>query len=215
MNKQQGLIFDIDGTLADTLPLCIYSFKTAISRLAGIVPDENDVMDYFYNSTKKKVVEKFIKGGWDKYLEEYLKIYRENFFMCPGLFDGLMDVFEYLKSKDIKMAIVSSKGEEASEITLDDFGIKDYFEYIEHGNYSGSIKPEGILKIIKKWQIPKENIFYVGDTVIDILDCQSLGIKCISAAWSPKASTELLEQQKPYLLFKKVSDFKQWLTQNL
>ncbi|MFA6989299.1 MAG: HAD family hydrolase [Candidatus Gastranaerophilaceae bacterium] len=209
MNKF-AYIFDLDGTLGDTLPLCIFSFQEALEKLSGKRPSQEEVMGYF-GYTEEGITKSMYPQNWQHYYDTYLEIYTQNHDICPEPFEGIIGILEYLKESGHKMALVTGKGQPSAEITLTKFKIKHYFEYIETGSPIKSIKPECIKKIIQKWDIDPEKIYYVGDSHTDIIDSKTAGVNPIAVSWASTANYQKLVEQNPHLIFTKIEDFKNWI----
>jgi len=131
--------------------------------------------------------------------------------MCPIPFDGIIEILDYLKDNGNKMALVTGKGYDTAQITLDKFGIKHYFQHIETGSSKGSIKPECIKKILSNWGIESKKVYYIGDSHTDIIDSKKAGVIPIAVSWASTANHQKLLEQKPHLIFTKISDFKNWV----
>lgn len=212
MGRSKGIIFDLDGTLADTLPLCVFAFQEALENVTGKRPTVAEVEAYFGYS-EEGIAKNLLPDNWSSYLDEFVDIYRKHHHMCDELFDGMRELLGYLKSKNVKMAMVTGKGPQTAEITLDEMKLREYFEYVETGSPKGSVKPECISRILDKWQVPASEIFYIGDSVTDIKDSKIAGVKPIAAAWATTAKPDLLLKHEPHLIFHKVDEFKSFVTE--
>lgn len=206
----KGIIFDLDGTLADTLPLCLFSFQEALENVTGKRPSNSEVEAYFGYS-EEGIVKNLLPDNWNSYMEEFLEIYKQNHHMCNELFDGMRELLDYLKASSVKMAMVTGKGPHTAKITLKELNLGHYFDYVETGSPEGSIKPECIKRIIDKWQVPSSEIFYVGDSVGDMKDCKEAGVKSIGAAWASTATPDLLFKYNPYKVIYSVNEFKSFV----
>ena len=212
MDKIKGIIFDLDGTLADTLPLCIKSFQLAFEEVTGIKYSECTITQFF-GQTEEGITKSIAPDSWEDCFDAYIRIYKENHHLCPAIFDGTREILDFLKENNYKIAMVTGKGKPSADITLDYFGIKNYFEYIETGSAEGVIKDKCITKILKRWQIPANQTAYIGDQPSDITCSKKAGVIPIAVTWASIINTELLEKETPYKIFSKISDFKDWLEQ--
>lgn len=210
MEQTKGIIFDLDGTLADTLPLCLTSFQDAIEEVLGQRPAKEEV-EAFWGHSEIGIVKNLCPENWQKCFDAFLKIYQQKHFMCCKLFDGMVEILDFLKQNSIKMALVTGKGKDSCRITLAELGIEKYFDKVETGSEIGSIKPECMEKVLAQWGFAREEIYYVGDAVSDIIDSKSVKIKAVAAAWAKTARKELLKAQKPDEIFYSVEDFSKWL----
>ncbi len=208
--KPEGFIFDLDGTLADTLPLCIFSFQESMENVCGIRPTKEEVMSYF-GYTEEAITKNLLPDDWSSYYETYLEVYKSNHHMCPKPFEGIVEILDHLWENSYKLALVTGKGKDSAEITLDKYDLKKYFEHIETGSSKGSIKPECIKRILDKWAIEAHKVFYVGDTHTDILDSKEVGVLPIAVSWASTSDHQKLLEYDPHLIFSKIDDFKKWL----
>lgn len=95
------VIFDMDGTLADTLPLCIESFRRSIEKLSGKILTDREIIETF-GPSEEGVVKKLLPGNYKEGLELYLQYYKElHGIMCPRPFDGIIPLLKWLKSQSI------------------------------------------------------------------------------------------------------------------
>lgn len=206
----KGIIFDFDGTLADTLPLCINSFQLCFEKNLGKKFTEEEIIRYF-GQTEEGIIKAISPDNWEDCFKSYLEIYKNNHSNYPSLFDGIIETLDHLKDSGLKIAMVTGKGSHSAEISLNFYGIDKYFEYVETGSPDGSIKPEGMKKILQRWGIKPENAVYVGDNPQDIIDSKEVGVLPIGVSWASTGDHSLLEAQNPHIIFSEISDFKAWL----
>lgn len=206
----KGIIFDLDGTLADTLPLCLFSFQEALENVTGNRPTDAEV-EAFWGYSEEGIVKNLLPDDWNSYMDEFLKVYKKYHHMCNELFDGMRELLDYLKENSVKMALVTGKGPHTAKISLEELNIGHYFEYVETGSPVGSIKPECIKRILDKWQVPPSEIFYVGDSVGDMKDCNEVGVKPVGAAWATTATPELLLEYNPYKVIHSIEEFESFV----
>ena len=215
MSKIKVVIFDLDGTIGDTVPLCIKSFKKAIEPLIKRSLSEDEIIATFGPSEEGTIMAlapEFYAKGVDDYLEYY-----ENYHdMCPNPFEGMENILKMLKEKNIHIAMVTGKGKHSTTISLKQFGISDYFEIIETGIVTGPSKPQGIQNVINYYKEFKRSEFiYVGDAPSDITASRTAGIPVISVAWAQMAEPEKLKELFPDEIFYKIDEFSQWLKKRI
>jgi phosphoglycolate phosphatase-like HAD superfamily hydrolase len=215
MKKIKAVIFDLDGTLANTLPLCIAGFRKSIEPLIDRFLSDEEIIATFGPSEEGTIMalapEHFEKG-----ISDYLKFYKELHAMCPIPFEGIEDLLITLKDKSVKIAMVTGKGKHSTHISLEQFGIGDYFEVIETGISTGPRKAEGIQNILDFFKnIRKEEMIYVGDAPSDIIASRKVGIPVVAAAWAETAEPEKLKELYPDMFFDNISDFSHWLVSSI
>jgi phosphoglycolate phosphatase-like HAD superfamily hydrolase len=215
MKKIKAVIFDLDGTLANTLPLCIAGFRKSIEPLINRSLSDEEIIATFGPSEEGTIMalapEHFENG-----ISDYLKFYKELHAMCPIPFQGIEDLLITLKDKSVKIAMVTGKGKHSTHISLEQFGISDYFEVIETGISTGPRKAEGIQNILDFFKnIRKEEMIYVGDAPSDIIASRKVGISVVAAAWAETAEPEKLKELYPDMFFDNISDFSHWLVSSI
>lgn len=214
MNNIESIIFDFDGTLADTLPLCINSFTKAFEITTGKMYTSSEITAYF-GTTEEGIVKKLTPNCWEESLKFYLEIYEQNQGDYPDLFKGISEILDNLKSQNVKMALVPGKGKPSCDIALNFYDLNKYFDYVETGSPEGSIKPICINNILKKWRISPEKVVYVGDQPTDIIDSKQAGVKAIAVSWATTSNHNLLLEQKPDLIFSETINFYNWISKNV
>lgn len=202
------VIFDMDGTLADTLPLCIESFRRSIEKLSGKILTDREIIETF-GPSEEGVVKKLLPGNYKEGLELYLRYYKElHGIMCPRPFDGIIPLLEWLKSQNISAAIVTGKGGKSLAVSLKVLRLEKYFCRTEYGDESGTDKCEFIGKIIRQLSPDKREAVYVGDSVSDIISSRKAGIGAVAAAWAETADKERLKAASPDYLAESVAELK-------
>lgn len=208
------IIFDLDGTIGNTLPLCIAAFKKTIEPLAGKILSDKEIIDTF-GPSEEGTIQALIPDYYEQGIEDYLRHYRDLHAMCAAPFEGMREVLDYAKDQNIRLAMVTGKGERSTMITLDVFGIRSYFEAIETGSPQGPRKVQGIQSVLKQLGIAPADSIYVGDAPSDIKASKEAGVPIVSAAWAETAETELLKMLQPDKLFTTIEEFRQYIQQTI
>jgi HAD superfamily hydrolase (TIGR01509 family) len=215
MQKLKAVIFDIDGTLANTVPLCVQAFRQAMEpqlhrplsdeEIKGAFgPDEEGTIAAFNPPDVKKALADF--------MQYYTSLHGE---MCPEPFEGITALLDKLKEKGVRLAVSTGKGKETSALSLQRFGIRHYFDMIENGAPEGSRKPEAIQQIIAAFGVNRNEVVYVGDSPGDIRESHKAGIQVVAAAWASSAERAKLAKEEPDEIFESVEDFAEWLDQRI
>ncbi|RNL51688.1 HAD family hydrolase [Pedobacter jejuensis] len=215
MTKIKLVIFDLDGTLANTLPLCITAFRKSIEPLINRSLSDEEIISTFGPSEEGTIMA-LAPMRYEEGVSNYLKFYKKLHAMCPVTFDGIEGLLVTLKEKSVIVAMVTGKGLHSTNISLEQFGIAKYFQAIETGISTGPRKAEGMNSILDLFKhIPKQEVIYVGDAPSDINASREVGIRVVAAAWAETAEPEKLKKLYPDMLFEDVSAFNNWLTLNI
>src|SRR4249920_2534165 len=98
MQKIKAIIFDLDGTLANRLPLCIKAFRNSIEPLINrVVPDEEIIATF--GPSEEGTIMMLVREHYEKGLAAYLHHYKILHSMCPHPFDGIKELLIYLQGK--------------------------------------------------------------------------------------------------------------------
>ncbi|MCL2669517.1 MAG: HAD family hydrolase [Syntrophaceae bacterium] len=190
------VIFDLDGTIADTLPLCIAAFRQAVEPILGKSVSDNEIAATF-GPSEEGTIQAFIPDFFAEGLSNYLKSYRQLHDMCKQPFDGIIDLLTALKERGLMLALVTGKGINSLDISLEFFGISKYFDAIETGSPKGPSKPAGMYKVLNKLGLRPHEAIYIGDAPNDIVSAREVSIPVIAAAWAETANASELESYKP------------------
>jgi phosphoglycolate phosphatase/pyrophosphatase PpaX len=204
------LIFDLDGTLGNTLPLCIEAFRKAIEPLAGRRISDREIIDTF-GPSEEGTIRALIPEHEEQGVEDYLAHYRNLHGMCGTPFEGMTEILELARNRGARLAMVTGKGARSAEVTLDVFGMQGYFEIVETGSPDGPRKVEGIGNVLRHFGTAPEESLYVGDTPSDIVSSREAGVPIAAAAWAETAEPERLSALKPEEMFTDIESFKRYL----
>ena len=211
MKKIKGVIFDLDGTIGDTVPLCIKAFRKAIEPLIERSVSDEEIIATFGPSEEGTIMA-LAPEFYEEGVTNYLKYYEQYHDMCPNPFEGIEDILRILKEKGIHISMVTGKGKYSTDISLKKFSIDSYFEIIETGIVSGPSKPQGIQNVIDFYKhLDKSEFIYVGDAPSDISASREVGISVISVAWAKSAEPKKLKELSPNEIFYSITEFSEWL----
>lgn len=180
--KPKVMIFDLDGTLADTMPQIIRAVKRTAHALRYNAPSESSIKNYF-SSGIETVLSHMICGRHDftiahitrSSLAQAMDVFTEYFYdeICHDfyIYDGVRDALDYFESWDIKMAVVTNKHSSIARPVIKALILDDYFDVILPGSIIKNRKPDSkqLLRCLDLLggYAPQESVF-VGDTAIDV-----------------------------------------------
>lgn len=204
--------FDLDGTIADTIPMCIKAFRNSVSPYTDHELSEEEILHTF-GLNEVGMVKAVVSQNWESAVTNFYSQYESLHNEVTEVFPGILKLFGLLKKKRIILALITGKGKQSCTITLEKLGISKVFDDILYGSEIAPNKKENIVYIIKKYNISKEEFCYIGDTVQDIQTCQKAGVSCLSAAWQKTTNAIALEIENPRCIFKRVQDIYNYFEQ--
>ncbi|WP_243674574.1 HAD family hydrolase [Lentilactobacillus kisonensis] len=129
-------------------------------------------------------------------------------------FDGINDLLHMLHEHDVITPMITGKGEQSLQTSLDALGLNDQFDPVMSGSPDGSIKSQQFAQVLKQYDQPKEQMAYIGDATADIEACQNAGITCYTAAWSINAKPDEMEKLNPGNVFTSVEQLRDKLLES-
>jgi phosphoglycolate phosphatase-like HAD superfamily hydrolase len=206
-----ALIFDLDGTLGDTLPVCFEGFRRALTTFDVHLTDEEVAMRF--GPTEEGIIRQLVRPEQgDEAAGIYRKTYELEHHLCPEPFPGIREALETLHRRGVRLGVATGKGEHGAHVSLRVFGLADLFDAVEAGSDEGFVKPELLRRIAAKWSdLSPSSIAYIGDVPWDIDAAREVGMRGLAAAWWPGADAEGLAARKPEALFRTVGEFREWI----
>lgn len=206
MAKFDYIIFDFDGTIADTGEGILKSLQYSFIAMGDPAPDLRDLKKFigppvyysythFYGISDDKV---------DLYIKKYRERYREKGIYESKVYPGLKELIEVLKEKGIKVGIASSKPENLIYSVSDYLGITDMFDVIvgvKSDNSKHSTKAGLIVQAVDDLAAKDKNkVLMVGDRLFDIDGAHEAGIKCCGALWGYGSREEFEEHAADFIV---------------
>ena len=174
--------FDLDGTIADTIPMCIEAFKQAVSPYASKILSEDDIVKTF-GLNEEGMIKEVVSEDWEKALIDFYVKYKEMHTVYIQPFAGIRELITELKKNSIIVSLITGKGQRSCDITLHHFEMEALFDSISIGSPDRNTKAESMTELMSKYNIQPAEMVYVGDEFSDITACSKVGIQCLSAAW--------------------------------
>jgi phosphoglycolate phosphatase-like HAD superfamily hydrolase len=211
MTRIKGVIFDLDGTIADTLPLCIRAFRQSISPLAKRFFSDEEIIAHF-GPSEEGTIRALVPDHYEQGIADYLRFYESLHDICPAPFPGIPALLIHLKERSIRIGMVTGKGKYSTALSLERFGLASIFDPVKTGSPFGPAKAEGIGAVLQQWKdLRKEEIIYVGDAPGDITASKRAGIAIIAAAWAATVPPAKLKELHPDELFFSIDECSHWL----
>lgn len=209
--KLKGCIFDLDGTLINSLPVVRTSLNRTLLKFSGREYSDRELSSLF-GPTEEGIFKKLYPTLWEESLKFYLDEYDRLHADYANPFPGIEEALQLLQARKVKLALVSGKGAGSMEISLRHSGLKHYFEAIITGSEDRASKPEHIQQILALWKFQLEEVAYVGDIAYDVQAAREVGIIPISALWAETAQVKKVLAMNPAYAFDKTESFIEWIT---
>lgn len=186
--KYKAVLFDLDGTLLDTLDDLTDSVNFAMDSMGWQRRGREEVRLFLGNGIRRLMELCSPRNISGDEFERAFGIFKEHYDRHnqdkTKPYEGVLEVMAKLKEKGIKMAIVSNKVGSAVDMLYDKF-FKDYAD-LAVGDMPGFRRkpaPDSCDYAIKKLGIDKREVVYVGDSEVDLATAKNTGLDCITVLW--------------------------------
>ena len=200
MNSFSTYIFDLDGTLLDTLGDLAASVNYAL-RTHGMPEHSVDDVRRFVGNGVRKLMERAVPDGADNpRFDAAFTTFRQHY-MAHSLdttrpYEGIPEALEALKARGCHLAVVSNKMMAATQELCRHF-FPDTIEVAIGEDEAAGIRrkpaPDTVFAALKALGVGKENAVYVGDSDVDIQTACNAGLPCISVLWGFRDRDFLLQ----------------------
>ena len=207
--KDIMIIFDLDGTLVDSIEGLAYSMNQVLASDQLKTHRTEIYFDFLGEGIERLVFKALPKTHRDaetvsKYYKKMLISYNEYFDKALEPYEGIYDMLDTLVDMGIKMAIHTNKNERMAKIITE--------RYLGQYNFIRLIGDDGIRKkkpdhqevmtLLCDYDIQTNRCFFVGDTEIDVQTAQAAGVPMIAVTWGFRKSEVLKALQPTYLVNK-------------
>lgn len=189
------IIFDLDGTLLDTVDDLSDSVNYALSFFNYPLKTKEDVRLAVGNGITKLMERTSPKGANIEGLLEKFKEYYINIKVSKTHpYEGITELLEALKNKGIKTGVLSNKFDRGTKLHTEMF-FKGLIDYAQGEDSINGILPKpnpfGLYKVMDI--LKSENCLFVGDSEVDIQTAKNAGVPCISVLWGLKTKEFLIQ----------------------
>ena len=202
------VIFDFDGTLADTKENIILTFQMTMKELGVEIKSRQECAATIGLTLEDAFKVLYPGMAAEKYIllrDTYRRIFKENRkILVPGLFPEVMETLEELRRRGYLMSIASSRLSPSLHSFLEDMKIAHLFEYAVGGDNVEHPKPapDAVLQILRHYNLSAEEAFVVGDMPFDINMATNAGVKSCGVTWGNADAAQLKESGANYIIDK-------------
>ncbi|MBU9674175.1 pyrophosphatase PpaX [Planococcus sp. CP5-4] len=207
MNKDiTTLLFDFDGTLLDTNELIVQTFLSVLGEHFPGEYGREDVL-HFIGPSLEQTFTKIAPGKVSELSDQYRRLNRTLHDELVSEYDGVAKTLRTLKSRGLKMAIVSTKREETILHGLKLMGVHDVFDALVALDHVQNPKPhpEPLELALRLLEADQQEALMIGDNSHDIEGGKNAGVRTAGVAWTAKGE-EFLASFEPDFMLQHISD---------
>lgn len=196
----KAIIFDLDGTLLDTLQDLVNTLNTVLTSHSYPV-HTLDECRFLVGHGMRELIRKALPEGADTpenidlLLKEFMIHYTDNWNVNSRPYPGIATLLDAISERNIKMAILSNKADHFTRLCAESLLVSWRFDVVM-GQQEGIRRkpdPEGALLVAKMLDEDPASILYVGDSGIDMLTASRAEMYPLGVLWGFRPKSELLE----------------------
>lgn len=187
----KACIFDLDGTLTNTLESITYSVNLTLEEM-GLSKITKDQCRLFVGNGARVLIEKSLKAAGDtdasrieEGMEIYGRIFDRNCTYHVTPYEGIPEMLKALKDKGIQLAVLSNKPDRQTVKVVKAIFGEELFDYAQ-GQKEGirrKPEPDGVWYLMEQMHVSKEECLYIGDSEVDAATGRNAGLKTIGVLW--------------------------------
>lgn len=187
----KACIFDLDGTLTNTLESMTYSVNLTLEEM-GLSKITKDQCRLFVGNGARVLMEKSLKAAGDtdasrieEGMEIYGRIFDRNCTYHVTPYEGIPEMLKALKDKGIQLAVLSNKPDRQTVKVVKAIFGEELFDYAQ-GQKEGirrKPEPDGVWYLMEQIHVSKEECLYIGDSEVDAATGRNAGLKTIGVLW--------------------------------
>lgn len=191
-------IFDLDGTLLDTLDDLTDAVNHTLAAYDLPLRTKEEVCSFIGNGARHLIAcsagEGIDEDTVNAILNEYSAYYKTHGDIKTKPYDGIMNMLDKLKTSGVRLAMLSNKPDYAVQI-LNKRYFGDVFDFAagERPEIRRKPAPDAIYAILDKFGISAVNAVYIGDSDVDVEVAKNAGMDCISVCWGFRDANFLCE----------------------
>ena len=197
----KACIFDLDGTLTDTLASLVYSVNATLEEM-GLPAITEEQCQAFVGNGARRLLEESLDAAGDKghtRIEEAMEIYKRIFDVnCTYKvkpYEGIMELLKDLKERNIFTAVLSNKPHGQTVKVVKEVIGDEWIDWAQgqQEHIARKPDPEAVYTILERFGVRKEETLYIGDSEVDIKTGHAAGVTTIGVTWGFRNREELLE----------------------
>lgn len=192
-----SIIFDLDGTLLDTLT-DIAETANVVLASRGFPTHCTDDYKHYIGNGLTILVERMVPQGTEEYIRKEFKkmfseLYSENWKNNCRQYDGIGDLLSSLQDKSVGMSVLSNKPHVFTTMFVDRYFPKGLFSCVYGQREGVAIKPDPTVALAIAKQLGKDprDMYFVGDTAVDIQTGKASGMSTVGVSWGFRSIHEL------------------------
>ncbi|AZK59117.1 HAD family hydrolase [Candidatus Desulforudis audaxviator] len=202
----RAVLFDLDGTLIDTIPLIRWTFERVFADFG--LPWENGEVLHTVGLPLREIAARYMPDRADEFMERYAAFQKTRFRELTRAYPGAVETLATIKSAGYRTGVVTSKRREPALASLALTGLDQHIEAVVTADDVTKPKPdpEPVFKALELLHTRPQNAAYIGDSWYDVVAGKQAGVTTVGATWGI-ASREQLAEHAPDIIVDSWDEF--------
>lgn len=197
----KACIFDLDGTLTDTLNSIAYSVNMVLREMELKEISDEQCTAFVGNGARYLLEHALAVSGEaasariEEAMERYGRIFQENCTYLVKPYEGIPELLKAMQERGMKLSVLSNKPDRQTKKVVREVLGEENFDFVM-GQTEGirrKPEPDGVYELMKKMGVSKEECLYIGDSEVDITTADRAGVTSVIVTWGFRTKQQLLE----------------------
>jgi pyrophosphatase PpaX len=207
----KGILFDLDGTIFDTVPAYLEAARITFKTIGYQIPENTKMLEIPKRLEQRESLTDIVKGDTKTFLDVYLKTFYDISNSESKPFPNIACTLEKL-SRKAKLAVITMRFVPSESIIneLKQFGLDKFFTHVVTAldTHKPKPSPEGLIKAVTALDVQMCDCIIVGDSTVDVIAGKAAGAKTVSVL-TGLYSREELAKAKPDFIINNVTELPQ------
>ncbi|NYT65948.1 HAD-IA family hydrolase [Alcaligenaceae bacterium] len=217
MKKYEAVIFDWDGTVMNSTHSIVSAIQLSCADLGLPVPSDS-AASWVIGMSLESALYRCVPTLTADQVPLFIDRYRHHYFERDRhikLFDGVVDLFQVLQGRQVKLAVATGKSRNGLDRVLDTTGLGRYFDATRCADETqGKPDPTMLFEIMTQLELEPERVLMVGDTTHDIHMAVNAGVDSMAVTYGAH-DIPTLESATPTIMVSSVPEMQSWLLDRL
>lgn len=183
MPSIRGLIFDLDGTLADNMPHTLDCFRSAFVASGYPAYSDDELLASKLGTSQEEIFQTHAANDPDLAFATFIERYTAGAYSDLFRIEGMDQLLEWAVSSGLRLGLVTGGGLHVSEITLELLGYRRHFSEISANAIPAVPKAVRMVALAQGWNLPVESIASIDDMPSGMRTAIDIGMIPLGAAW--------------------------------
>lgn len=206
----KACIFDLDGTLTDTLESITYSVNVTLQEL-GLREITSGQCKEFIGNGARYLIERSLQAAGDETLDHvehamdiYGRVFKKNCTYRVDVYEGIVDLLRGLKEQGLMLAVLSNKPHLQTVDVVKTFFDKEVFTCVQGQQETIPRKPDptAALLIAERFGAEAKDVIYIGDSDVDMQTGRAAGMTTVGVTWGFRPKEVLIAHGADYIIDK-------------